>query len=47
MATDQFVIHGISHPYTFSQENPNGRFGRIFNDVLYAFHPLLNHPRPC
>ena len=44
MATDQFVIDGISHPYTFSQENPNGRFGRILNDVLYAFHPLLNPP---
>ena len=44
MATDQFVIDGISHPYTFSQENPNGRFGRILYDVLYAFHPLLNPP---
>jgi len=44
MATDQFVIDGISHSYTFSQENPNGRFGRILYDVLYAFHPLLNPP---
>ena len=25
-------------------ENLNGRFGRIFNDVLYAFHPPLNPP---
>ncbi len=44
MATDQFVIDGISHPYTFSQEHPNGRFERILNDVLYALHPLLNPP---
>ncbi len=44
MATDQFVIDGICHPYNFSEENLNGRFGRIFNDVLYAFHPLLTPP---
>ena len=44
MATNQFVIDSISHPYTFSQESPNGRLGRIFNDVLHAFHPLLNPP---
>ena len=44
MATDQFVIDGICHPYNFSQENLNGRFGRIFNDVHYAFHPLNNPP---
>ncbi len=44
MATEQFVIDGICHPYNFSPENLNGRFGRIFNDVLYAFHPLLTPP---
>ncbi len=42
MSTDQFVIDGICHPYNFSEENLKGRFGRIFDDVLYAFHPLLN-----
>lgn len=44
MSTDQFVIDGICHPYNFSEENLKGRFGRIFNDVPYAFHPLLNPP---
>src|ERR671939_1561515 len=39
-----FVIDGVCHPYNFSEENLRGRFGRIFNDVLYAFHPLLNPP---
>lgn len=38
------MIDGICHPYNFSEENLKGRFGRIFNDVLYAFHPLLNPP---
>jgi NAD(P)-dependent dehydrogenase (short-subunit alcohol dehydrogenase family) len=31
------------HRYNFSEENLKGRFGRIFNDVLYAFHPLLKN----
>ncbi len=44
MASDRFVIDGIAHPYNFSEENLNGRFGRIFNDILYAFHPLINPP---
>ncbi len=39
-----FLIDGICHPYNFSEENLKGRFGRIFNGVLYAFHPLLNPP---
>jgi NAD(P)-dependent dehydrogenase (short-subunit alcohol dehydrogenase family) len=43
MSTDQFVIDGICHPYNLSEENLKGRFGRIFNDVLYAFHPLLKN----
>jgi hypothetical protein len=38
------VIDGICHPYNFSEENLNGRFGRIFDDILYAFHPLINPP---
>ena len=37
------MIDGICHPYNFSEENLKGRFGRIFNDVLYAFHPLLKN----
>lgn len=43
MAADQFVIDGVCHPYNFSEENLKGRFGRIFKDVLYAFHPLLKN----
>lgn len=39
-----FVIDGICRPYNFSEENLRGRFGRVFNDVPYAFHPLLNPP---
>lgn len=45
MATYTFVIGGICHSYSFSEENLKGRFGRIFNDVLYAFHPLLKQGR--
>ena len=41
-----FVIDGVCHPYNFSEENLKSRFGRIFNDVLFAFHPLLNPPVP-
>lgn len=37
-----FVIDGVCHPYNFSLPNLNGRFGRIFNDVMYSFHPLVN-----
>jgi hypothetical protein len=44
LATDHFVIDGICHPYNFSEENFKGLFGRIFNDVPYALHPLLNQP---
>src|SRR5215213_3719978 len=44
MASDQFVIDGIFHPYNFSEVNLRGRFGRLFNDVLWAFHPLLTPP---
>ena len=43
MASDPFVIDGVCHPYNFSDENLKGRFGRIFNDVLYAFHLLLKN----
>jgi len=43
MSTDQFMIDGICHPYNFS-EALKGRFEPIFNDVLHAFHPLLNPP---
>ena len=41
MAGDQVVIDGVWHPYNFSEETPNGRFGQIFNSVLYAFDPLV------
>jgi hypothetical protein len=41
-----FVIDGFWHPYEFPQENLRGRFGRVFNDVLYAFHPLIKPPEP-
>ena len=44
MARDQFVIDGICHPYNFSEANLKGRFGRMFNDILYGFHPLINPP---
>lgn len=39
-----FVIDGVCHPYNFAHENLNGRFGRIFNDVMHSFHPLVNPP---
>jgi predicted TIM-barrel fold metal-dependent hydrolase len=39
-----FVIDGVCHPYNFSPENENGRFGKIFNDVLYSYHPAVNPP---
>ena len=39
-----FVIDGVCHPYNFEPKNLNGRFGRIFNDVMHSFHPLVNPP---
>jgi predicted TIM-barrel fold metal-dependent hydrolase len=42
--SDAFVIDGVCHPYNFSPENEQGRFGRIFNDVLYSYHPAFNPP---
>jgi uncharacterized protein len=39
-----FTIDGVCHPYNFAKENLNGRFGRIFNDVMHSFHPLVNPP---
>ena len=37
-----FIIDGVCHPYNFAEENLNGRFGKIFNDVMFSFHPLVN-----
>jgi predicted TIM-barrel fold metal-dependent hydrolase len=39
-----FVIDGVCHPYNFARSNENGRFGEIFNDVLYSYHPAINPP---
>lgn len=39
-----FIIDGVCHPYNFAPGNLNGRFGRIFNDVMHSFHPLVNPP---
>lgn len=39
-----FIIDGVCHPYNFEPDNLNGRFGRIFNDVMYSFHPVVNPP---
>jgi predicted TIM-barrel fold metal-dependent hydrolase len=40
--SEMFVIDGVCHPYNFSPENEKGRFGQIFNDVLYSYHPAIN-----
>ena len=37
-----FVIDGVCHPYNFAPANLNGRFGRLFNDVMYSYHPAVN-----
>jgi predicted TIM-barrel fold metal-dependent hydrolase len=42
--TNAFVIDGVCHPYNFAPENQNGRFGEIFTDVLYSYHPAINPP---
>lgn len=39
-----FIIDGVCHPYNFSRENQRGRFGQIFTDILWSFHPLVNPP---
>lgn len=39
-----FLIDGTCHPYNFSPENLNGRFGKAFADVLYSYHPNVNPP---
>ena len=40
--TKPFIIDGVCHPYNFAKENLNGRFGRIFNDVMNSYHPVVN-----
>ena len=40
--TRPFIIDGVCHPYNFAPENLNGRFGRIFNDVMNSYHPVVN-----
>ncbi len=37
-----FIIDGVCHPYNFEKPNLNGRFGEIFNDVMFSFHPVVN-----
>lgn len=43
--TRPFIIDGVCHPYNFASANLNGRFGSIFNDVMFSFHPLVNPPQ--
>jgi len=40
--TRPFIIDGVCHPCNFAPENLNGRFGRIFNDVMNSYHPVVN-----
>lgn len=40
----RFVVDGVCHPYNFAPENQRGRFGRLFTDVMYSYHPLVNPP---
>lgn len=40
--TKPFIIDGVCHPYNFAPENLQGRFGRIFNDVMNSYHPVVN-----
>jgi uncharacterized protein len=41
---DRFIIDGVCHPYNFAPENQLGRFGKLFTDVMYSYHPLVNPP---
>lgn len=42
--SQSFVIDGVTHPYNFSRENVQGRFGELFNDSLYSYYPIVNPP---
>lgn len=42
--TDLFVADAVCHPYNFAHENLRGRYGKMFADVMYAAHPIINPP---
>lgn len=38
------IIEGVSHAYQLHKENLRGRYGEIFSDVMWSFHPVSNPP---
>ena len=40
--SDPFVVDAVCHPYNFTPENLNGRYGQMFTDVMYSAYPLIN-----
>lgn len=38
------VIEGVSHAYQLHPENTRGRYGEIFSEVMWSFHPPTNGP---
>ena len=41
---EHFVLDGVAHPYNMSAANQRGRYGQIFADVMYSFHPAGSPP---
>lgn len=39
-----FVADAVCHPYNFAPENQRGRYGKMFTDVLWSSHPVINPP---
>ncbi len=42
--TQPFIIDGVSHAYQLNPENFRGRYGQIFADVMWSFHPVCSPP---
>ena len=36
------IIDGVSHAYQLNPENFRGRYGQIFADVMWSFHPVCS-----
>lgn len=41
---DPFIIDGVSHAYQLNPGNFIGRYGEIFADVMWSFHPVCTPP---
>jgi predicted TIM-barrel fold metal-dependent hydrolase len=41
---EPFIIDGVSHAYQLNEDNFVGRYGEIFANVMWSFHPVCTPP---